>query len=126
MTSVELSPVEGSRESFLPLLLEADESEPIVRTYLDDGELLAIHTDGQVGGEMLLLRDGDEMEIKNIAVAQELRGRGLGRAAIELLPERASAPGIARLIVDAADAAPETHRIDLRAGCRYSGVRRGC
>src|SRR5207248_493709 len=42
MTSIELSPVEGSRELFLPLLLEADESEPIVRTYLEDGELFAI------------------------------------------------------------------------------------
>ena len=35
MTKVELLPVEGDREAFLPLLLEADESEEMVRTYLE-------------------------------------------------------------------------------------------
>src|SRR5205085_191125 len=92
--SLELSLVEGSREPFLPLLLEADESEPAVRSYLEEGELFAILSDGVVAGEMLVLRDGEEMEIKSIAVAEDLRGRGIGRGAIELLAERAAASGV--------------------------------
>jgi len=123
--SLELSLVEGSREPFLPLLLEADESEPAVRSYLEEGELFAILSDGVVAGEMLVLRDGEEMEIKSIAVAEDLRGRGIGRGAIELLAERAAASGVGRLIVGTADAAPGTHRFYLRSGFRYAGVRRG-
>jgi len=99
VTSLELSLVEGSREAFLPLLLEADESEPVVRSYLEEGELFAILSDGAVAGEILVLSAGKEMEIKSIAVADDLRGRGIGRAAIELLAERATAAGVVRLLV---------------------------
>ena len=36
---VKLRRVQGDRERFLPLLLEADESEEMVRAYLNEGEL---------------------------------------------------------------------------------------
>ena len=60
----------GSREPFVPLLLEADESEPVLRGYLDDGELFELRAEGRPVGVALLLRDGDAVEIKNIALAR--------------------------------------------------------
>jgi len=125
MTSVVLRSVEGDREAFLPLLLEADESEEMVRTYLKEGELLAVEADGSTAGEMLVIPEGDAWEIRNIAVEEPLRGRGIGRRAIDLLSERAAAQGIPRLLVGTADIAWETHRFYLRCGFRYTGVRRG-
>ena len=125
MTSVELRPVEGDREVFLPLLLEADESEEMVRTYLREGELLAVEVDGATAGELLVIPEGrDTWEIRNIAIAEELRGRGVGRRAIDLLAARAAESGIGRLLVGTADLAWETHRFYLRCGFRYTGVRR--
>jgi ribosomal protein S18 acetylase RimI-like enzyme len=125
MRSVELRVVEGDREDFLPLLLEADESEEMVRTYLHDGELLAVEVDRETAGEMLVIPEGDAWEIRNIALAEGFRGRGIGRRAIELLAARAAARGVGRLLVGTADIAWETHRFYIRCGFRYTAVRRG-
>ena len=134
MTKVELLPVDGDREAFLPLLLEADESEEMVRTYLKEGRLLAVEVDGATAGEMLVIPvgvgledtpEGETWEIRNIAISEEQRGRGVGRRAIELLADLAAADGVGRLLVGTADIAWETHRFYLRCGFRYTGVRRG-
>jgi GNAT superfamily N-acetyltransferase len=133
MTKVELLPVEGDREAFLPLLLEADESEEMVRTYLKEGRLLAVEVEGVTAGEMLVIPvgpeddnpEGETWEIRNMAISEEQRGRGVGRRAIELLADLASANGVGRLLVGTADIAWETHRFYLRCGFRYTGVRRG-
>jgi len=133
MTKVELLPVEGDREAFLPLLLEADESEEMVRTYLKEGQLLAVEVEGATAGEMLVIPvgpeddnpEGETWEIRNMAISEEQRGRGVGRRAIELLADLASANGVGRLLVGTADIAWETHRFYLRCGFRYTGVRRG-
>src|SRR5205085_3534101 len=110
MTPVELRPVEGDREAFLPLLLEADDSEEMIRTYLKEGELLAVEVDGAAAGELLVIPEGvDTWEIRNIAIAEEHRGRGVGQRAIDLLAARAAASGIGRLLVGTADIAWETH-----------------
>ncbi len=135
MTKVELRPVQGDREAFLPLLLEADESEEMVRTYLKEGQLLAVEVDGTTAGEMLVIPEGDApkgdtpqaetWEIRNIAITEEQRGRGVGRRAIELLADLAAGNAVGRLLVGTADIAWETHRFYLRCGFRYAGVRRG-
>jgi GNAT superfamily N-acetyltransferase len=130
MTKVELRPVQGDREAFLPLLLAADESEEMVRTYLKEGRLLAVEVDGTTAGEMLVIPEGDgpeggTWEIRNIAIAEEQRGRGVGRRAIELLADLAARNAVGRLLVGTADIAWETHRFYLRCGFRYAGVRRG-
>jgi len=135
MTKVELLPVEGDREAFLPLLLEADESEEMVRTYLKEGRLLAVEVDGATAGELLVIPvdvgpegetpEGETWEIRNIAISEEKRRRGVGRRAIELLADLAAADGVGRLLVGTADIAWETHRFYLRCGFRYTGVRRG-
>ncbi|MFL5736643.1 MAG: GNAT family N-acetyltransferase [Actinomycetota bacterium] len=123
--SVELRPVEGDREAFLPLLLEADESKEMVRTYLHEGELLGVYADGTLAGEMLVIPEDDALEIRNFALAEEQRRRGIGRRAIDLLAERAATEGVGRLLVGTADVAVETHLFYLKCGFRYTGVRRG-
>jgi len=126
MIPVKLRRVQGDRERFLPLLLEADESEEMVRAYLNEGELVAVEVDGATAGELLVIPEGDDTwEIRNIALAEEQRGRGFGRRAIDLLADLAAANGVGRLVVGTADIAWETHRFYLRSGFRYTGVRRG-
>jgi ribosomal protein S18 acetylase RimI-like enzyme len=102
---VTLRRVDGDRAMFVPRLLEADESESVVRTYLEDGELFEILAgDKPVGVVLLTFPARDEVEIKNIAVGREDRGRGIGRAAIESIRACARARGADRLLVGTADA----------------------
>jgi ribosomal protein S18 acetylase RimI-like enzyme len=121
VTRVTLEPV-SDREALVPLLLEADESEPVLRSYLHDGELYRIVSGGQLVGAVLLIPEGpDAVEIKNIALAEEHRRRGLGRAAIEAVAELAGREGAVRLLVGTADSSVGTIAFYRRVGFQDAG-----
>jgi ribosomal protein S18 acetylase RimI-like enzyme len=107
---ITLRSVYGDRTAFVPLLLEADESEPVVRGYLNDGDLLQLVADGQPVGVVLLTLPevAAALEIKNIAIRHEDRGRGIGRAAIACIAAHARARGANRLLVGTADSSSGT------------------
>jgi GNAT superfamily N-acetyltransferase len=115
----------ADRESFVPLLLEADESEPVLRSYLHEGDLYRIVADGETVGVVLLIPEGDSLEVKNIAVLESHRGRGLGAAAIERVEELARSAGASSLVVGTADTSIDLHRFYLRCGFREDGRRAG-
>jgi ribosomal protein S18 acetylase RimI-like enzyme len=119
---VELVLVPDDREPYVPLLLEADESEPVLRSYLDAGDLYRIvHAGEQVGVVLLTPEGSDAVEIKDIALSPERRGRGLGRAAIEAVVALAREAGAARLVVGTADASLGTIGFYRRVGFREAG-----
>ena len=121
MARVTLEPA-ADREALVPLLLEADESEPVLREYLHRGDLYRILLEDELVGAVLLIPEGsDGVEIKNIALAEQLRGRGLGRAAIEAVVERAREAGAARLLVGTADSSVGTIAFYRRVGFRDAG-----
>jgi ribosomal protein S18 acetylase RimI-like enzyme len=111
------------REALVPLLLEADESEEVLRTYLREGELYRLMAEREEVGAVLLMagEDGLEVEIKNIALSQAYRGRGLGRAAIEAIAEHAREAGASRLVVGTADSSAGTIAFYRRVGFRDAG-----
>jgi len=116
---VQLEPA-GDREPLVPILLEADE-EPVLRGYLYDGDLYRILADGAEVGAVLLIREGDGLEIKNIALAEGYRGQGLGRAAIEAVAAVARRSGADRLLVGTSDNSPGTIAFYRRVGFRDAG-----
>jgi ribosomal protein S18 acetylase RimI-like enzyme len=121
---VTLARVDDDRESYVSLLLEADESEPVLRSYLDDGELFEIREDGVPVGAVLLIPEGEsELEIKNIAIAPERRGHGLGRAAVDEVVASARARGVTRLVVGTADTSHDLQRFYRRCGFADAGRR---
>jgi ribosomal protein S18 acetylase RimI-like enzyme len=122
---IRLTPVIANRELWMSLLLEADESEPVVRSYLDHGELFTIDEDEEHRGVVLVIGEGDDLEIKNIAVEQRYRGRGLGMSAITLVIDQARSRGFRRVIVGTADSSAGTIDFYQRRGFRIYGVRRG-
>jgi ribosomal protein S18 acetylase RimI-like enzyme len=110
------------REALVPLLLEADESEPVLRGYLHEGELYRLVADGDTVGVVLLIREGsDALEIKNIALMPEHRGLGLGRAAIEAIAVLARTTDVSRLLVGTADSSVGTLAFYRRVGFRDAG-----
>jgi ribosomal protein S18 acetylase RimI-like enzyme len=89
------------------------------------GELLEIHdADGMIG-VVVLVREADEVEIWNIALAEEHRGRGLGRAAIGAIADRCTRAGASRLTVGTSDCSLGTIAFYRKAGFRFAGVREG-
>lgn len=121
----ELTPAPSDRERFLPLLLEADESETVVRSYLDEGDLFEIRVDGRTVGVCLLIEDEDNFEIKNIAIEEGSRGRGIGRQAIDAVVAIARAREKHRLVVGTAETSDRAIAFYRRAGFHDDGVRRG-
>ena len=125
MEEISLVPAPFDRERHLPLLLEADDAEEHMRGYLDRGELLEIHdADGMIG-VVVLVREADDVEIWNIALAEEHRGRGLGRAAIGAVADRCTRAGASRLTVGTSDCSLGTIAFYRKAGFRFAGVREG-
>jgi GNAT superfamily N-acetyltransferase len=109
----------------VPLLLEADESEPVLRAYLDEGELFELRADGRSVGVVLLLRERDAIEIMNIALREEERGRGFGRGALEAIADHAVGAGVRRLVVGTADVSAGTIAFYLACGFVRAGARVG-
>ncbi|MHC8521882.1 hypothetical protein ACPJHQ_12265 [Rossellomorea sp. H39__3] len=65
------------RSAFIPLLMLADESEAVVRSYLEDGEVYTFSNAGETVGIMLMVAvDSSTIEIKNMAVVDSARGQG--------------------------------------------------
>ena len=119
---VTLRRVSGGRSRFIPLLLEADGSEPMLRAYLDQGELYElVSSDAPIGVVLLVPAKQDALEIKNIALGVEQRGRGLGRAAIEAIVDLARTRGAKCLMVGTADSSSGTAAFYRTCGFRDAG-----
>jgi ribosomal protein S18 acetylase RimI-like enzyme len=117
---VRLEPV-SDRERYVPILLEADESEPVLRGYLHEGDLYEIVSDEGPIGAILLIPEDDGLEIKNVAIVEAYRGRGLGRATIEAVERVARRSGLARLKVGTADTSSGAIAFYRRVGFRDAG-----
>jgi len=117
---VRLEPV-SDRERCVPILLQADESEPVLRGYLHRGDLYEIVSDEGPIGAILLIPEGDGVEVKNIALLEAYRGRGLGRATIEAAARVARRSGARRLRVGTADTSSGTLSFYRRVGFRDAG-----
>lgn len=90
------------REAYLPLLLLADELEPL-RRYLGYGDLYVLEDEaGEAPGVTLTLPYGDEpgtVELKNVAVAPGRQNRGLGKRMLAAVLDDLRARGIHRAVV---------------------------
>lgn len=64
----------------LDLLLEADPSERLVRAYCAEGRCyMAEEAQEVLGVYVIVPLDANVLEIKNVAVAEKMRGKGLGK-----------------------------------------------
>lgn len=116
---------QGDRRQWLPLLLLADASVPVIEGYIDAGTLFVIRDAAAEVGVLLLVREADAVEVKNLAVAEDRQGAGIGRAAMSFAAEWARSTGAERLIVGTANSSLDAIRFYQRAGFRMAGVRRG-
>ena len=90
----EIRRIAAGKADYMPLLLEADPSEAMIRGYLDDGELYVMMVSGQpvAVAVVLPLADG-AFELKNLAVEAPSRGKGFGSRLLRHLIHQLSARG---------------------------------
>lgn len=94
-------PAGAERDEFMPLLRLADDSEAQVRSYYQQGDLYALRGgDGAVAGMTLAIaKTDDEVELKSVAVAPALHGRGVGRRMLALVLADLRRTGVLRVVV---------------------------
>ncbi|HJD97917.1 GNAT family N-acetyltransferase [Mailhella massiliensis] len=74
------------KKRFLPLLLEADEQESMIDRYLERGKLFVLFQDEEPAAVAVITKEADGVyELKNLAVAEALRRKGLGRGMVGAL-----------------------------------------
>ena len=82
---MEIKEIKEGKRDYLSLLLLGDEDEEMIDRYLDRGRLFVL-TDGEALAVCVTTDEGEGvLEIKNLAVREGLRGRGLGRAMLEYI-----------------------------------------
>ena len=79
--------VRENKKQYMDLLFLANEQEEMIDKYLDEGEMFVLK-DPDVVGECVVVDLGNgEFEIKNIATAEGVQGKGYGRALIDFVKE---------------------------------------
>lgn len=80
-----ITKVTGNKKAYLDLLLLADEQEDMIDRYLDRGTMYILEDHG-VKCECVVTDEGNGvLEIKNIATAPAVQGKGYGKKLIDFL-----------------------------------------
>ena len=82
---MEIRRVLTDKKQYLELLLLADEQEDMVDRYLEQGEMYVIADPDVVGEVVVCDNGGGVFEIKNLATAPEVHGRGYGKALLDFV-----------------------------------------
>ena len=113
--------VNSDKKKYLDLLLLADEEETMIDRYLERGDMYIAEFDGAPGAVAVVTDEGrGVLEIKNLAVAPELRRRGLGRSAVEFIKNKYRS-SFRKIIVGTGDS-PATTIFYERCGFQRSHV----
>ena len=85
---MKIGEVNKNKKQFISLLLLADEQESMVDRYLEKGTMYVLE-DNDVKAECVVTDEGNGiLEIKNIAVNPENKGKGYGKALIDFLASK--------------------------------------
>ena len=115
---------DGDRELLRPLFREADDSEQQIDTYLGLGTVFVAEDDGEIIGHLQLITGDDAAELKSMAVAENRRGTGVGRALVRAALEHCRQNAATRLLVATAAADVGNLRFYQRQGFRMLRIER--
>jgi ribosomal protein S18 acetylase RimI-like enzyme len=114
----------GSREELVASFREAEDSDELLSTYLELGQVwVARDAGGEVVGHLQAVeRDGGDWEVTNTAVREDQRGRGIGRALLQEAVTAARTAGVRRVVLATAAADVGALRFYQRCGFRMTHV----
>jgi Acetyltransferases len=107
------------------LLLLADPSRSSVDDYMTRGLCFIGMADNRVAGVFVLLRTRPHtVEIVNIAVAEELQGRGIGKELVKSAIEKSKALGASVVEIGTGNSSLQQLALYQKCGFRIAGVDR--
>ncbi|MDT3439771.1 MULTISPECIES: GNAT family N-acetyltransferase [unclassified Pseudofrankia] len=121
----EIRRYEGDRDALRPLFGEADDSEQEIDVYLPLGEVLVATDDDRLVGHLQLIDlPGNDLELKSMAVVEEWRGTGVGRALVTEAVRHGRKRERSRMLVATATADIGNLRFYQRLGFRMLRIER--
>ncbi|MDE4084812.1 GNAT family N-acetyltransferase [Planococcus maritimus] len=109
----------------LGLLLEADPSEQLVRRYCADGHcFIADQQETIMGVFVLTALDSETAEIKNIALAESERGKGLGKRLVFAALEEAKKLGFSAVEIGTGNSSLAQLALYQKCGFRMKSIDR--
>lgn len=126
VAEVRIEPYPGNRERLRWLFELAEDSRTQLDSYLGAGRVLVAVTGEDVVGHLQLVDPGrpGQVEIKNMAVREDLRGLGVGARLVRAAVDLATAGGATTLVVATATADVGNLRFYQRQGFRMRSVDR--
>jgi GNAT superfamily N-acetyltransferase len=125
-TSTRIEVFTGNRSSLRPLFELAEDSATELDSYLASGRILVALEDDQVIGHLQLV-DTDRpgvVELKNMAVREDLQGRGTGRRLVRAAIDLVASERAATVLVATAGADIGNLRFYQRQGFRLHAIER--
>lgn len=120
---MEIHLLKRAEELPVDLLLEADPSEELVREYCNSGSCYVAREDGETTGVLVLLAlDSVVMEIKNIAIAEERRGQGLGKKLIRFALGEAERQGYSEVVIGTGNSSVDQLVLYQKCGFRLHSI----
>ena len=125
LDAVRIGWYDGDRDALRPLFAEAEDSPAQLDSYIDSGRVLgAWLADDLIGHLQLVPHDRHTVELKNMAVAEQLRGAGIGSALVDAALAAAAEAGATTMVVATAAADIGNLRFYQRCGFRFTSVER--
>lgn len=124
MKDVYLTKVDD-RTKYMRDLLLADESESIVKAYMNEGEMYKItYAQQHIGVCLFLFPRKDTVEIKNIAIRPGYRGMGLGKKVIDLSSRIFQNQGYKEMLVGTANSSIGNLVFYQKVGFRFYEIQK--
>lgn len=109
----------------MSLLLEADPAEEMIRGYIPESDILVAEEDGQAVGVCVLLPLLSQIaEIKNIAVVERERGRGIAKALIAEALKQAKDKGFRSVEIGTGNSSLNQLALYQKCGFRLKSIDR--
>jgi ribosomal protein S18 acetylase RimI-like enzyme len=126
VTNIVLEPVDQDRRSiFLDYLLLADESDEVVKQYINDGEMFSIcYEEIIVGVVLFTFHSSYIVELKNIAIVEEYQGRGLGKLVVKEAFNFYQTKGFYKMIVGTANSSIANLAFYQKVGFRMVEIKK--
>ena len=125
-THVDIHEYLGDRAALRALFEEAEDSATQLDNYLHRGQVLVAQRGADIIGHLQLVKTprDSEVELKNMAVQADQRGRGIGRRLVETALRVSTGAALTQMIVATAAADIGNLRFYQRCGFRFTAIAR--
>ncbi len=115
----------NERKNFMNLLLLADENKEVVNEYINKGDMFSIILSGNVIGVAIFINESPfTVELKNIAIAPEFRGKGFGKEILKKAIALYKEKSFTKMTVGTANSSIDNIAFYQKAGFRIVGIRK--